>query len=292
MACGVAAYVCWGFFPLYWPLLEPATPLEVLAHRVVWSMVFVLVLITALRKWPAMLAIARNGPLMVALAAASVMMAANWGVFIYGVTNEHVIETSLGYFINPLVTVLLAVFVLHESLRPAQWAAVGVGAIAVVVLTLDYGRLPWIALAVALTFAAYGFLKKRADLGAAVGLGMETAILFPIAVAYLAFLAATGTLTFGHHGGANVALLIGTGLVTAIPLLLFSGAATGMSLTTLGVLQYLGPIIQFIAGLTIFGEDMPATRWIGFALVWCALVMFTLDALRSHRRAAQPQQPC
>ncbi|AWB94209.1 EamA family transporter RarD [Aeromicrobium chenweiae] len=283
-AFGVAAYLCWGFFPLYWPLLEPAGSLEILAHRFVWSMVFVLVAITAMGKWRTFLAIAHDRRMMLILAAASVVIAGNWGGFIYGVTNGHVIETSLGYFINPLVTVMLGVFVLKETMRPAQWVAVAIGTIAVVVLTVDYGRLPWVALLVAFSFAAYGFLKKKADLGAFEGLGMETAILFPVALAFLVFLQVRGDLAFGHEGAGNVALLVGTGVVTAIPLLLFGAAATRLSLTTIGLLQYLGPIIQFIAGLTIFDEDMTGARWVGFVLVWTALVVFTADAVLSRRR--------
>ncbi len=281
---GVAAYLCWGFFPLYWPLLDPAGSLEILAHRFVWSMVFVLVAITVMGRWTAFRAIARDRRLMLILAAASVTIAGNWGGFIYGVTNGHVIETSLGYFINPLVTVLLGVFVLKETLRPAQWFAVAIGASAVVVLTIDYGRLPWVALLVAGSFAIYGFLKKKADLGAFEGLGMETAILFPVALAFLVALQLRGELAFGHEGPLNVTLLIGTGVVTAIPLLMFGAAATRLSLTTIGLLQYLGPIIQFIAGLTIFGESMTPARWAGFVLVWLALVIFTADALNNRRR--------
>jgi chloramphenicol-sensitive protein RarD len=281
---GVAAYLCWGFFPLYWPLLEPAGSLEVLAHRFVWSMVFVLIAITVMRKWRPFLVIARDRRLMLILTAASITIALNWGGFIYGVTNGHVIETSLGYFINPLVTVLLAVFVLKEHLRPAQWTAVAVGIVAVVVLTVDYGRLPWVALLVAFSFATYGFLKKKADLGAFEGLGMETAILFPVALAFLITLQFRGELSFGHEGPGNVALLVGTGVVTAIPLLMFGAAATRLSLTTIGILQYLGPIIQFITGLTIFDEDMTGPRWAGFVLVWLALVIFTADAISNRRR--------
>ena len=284
VALGAAAYLCWGFFPLYWPLLEPAGALEVLAHRFVWSMVFVLVAITVMGRWAQFRAIARDRRLMLILTAASVTIAVNWGGFIYGVTNGHVIETSLGYFINPLVTVLLGVFVLKETLRPVQWIAIAIGASAVVVLTVDYGRLPWIALMVAFSFAAYGFLKKKADLGAFEGLGMETAILFPVALTFLVVLQLRGSLTFGHDGPANVVLLMGTGVVTAIPLLLFGAAATRLSLTTIGLLQYLGPIIQFIVGLTIFGEDMTAARWAGFVIVWLALVVFTTDATVHRRR--------
>ena len=284
MALGVAAYLCWGFFPLYWPLLEPAGALEILAHRIVWSLGFVLALIAVTGRWRAFVAIARNRRLMLALALASVTIALNWGGFIYGVTNGHVIETSLGYFINPLVTVLLGVFVLRETLRPAQWVAVGIGAAAVVVLAVDYGRPPWIALLVAFSFATYGFLKKKADLGTFEGLGMETLILAPFALAFLVVLQLRGDLAFGHEGVGNVLLLIGTGVVTSVPLLLFGAAATRLSLSTVGLLQYLGPVLQFILGLLVFDESMSTARWAGFVLVWTALVIFTVDAVRSRQR--------
>lgn len=282
---GVSAYLCWGFFPLYWPLLDPASSMEVLAHRFVWSMVFVLVAISLMGAWGRFIAIARDRRLMAILTGAAVVIAVNWGSFIYGVTHDHVIETSLGYFINPLVTVLLGVFVLKETLRPVQWLALAVGTSAVVVLAVDYGRLPWIALLVAFSFASYGFLKKKADLGSFEGLGMETLILTPVAVGYLLFLQATGDLAFGHEGAGNTTLLIGTGVVTAIPLLLFGAAATRLTLTTIGLLQYLGPFIQFVLGLTIFDEAMTTARWAGFVLVWLALVIFTADGLLNRRRA-------
>ncbi len=281
---GVAAYLCWGFFPLYWPLLDPTSSVEILAHRVVWSLFFCAFLLTVTNKWSAFRRIWTERRLLPILAFASVAVAINWGVFIYGVTNDHVIETSLGYFINPLVTVLLGVFVLRETLRPIQWFAVGVGSLAVVVLTVDYDRLPIIALAVAFSFATYGFLKKKANLGAVEGLTMETAILAPVALIYLVGLQLHGSLTFAHEGVGNVLLLMLTGVVTAIPLLLFSGAATRLSLTTVGLLQYLGPIVQFILGLLVFDEDMTGARWTGFVLVWLALVIFTADAVANRRR--------
>ena len=289
MGFGVAAYLCWGFFPLYWPLLDPAGSLEVLAHRFVWSLVFVLLAITVMGRWSHFATIARDRRLLGILAAASVVIALNWGGFIYGVTNGHVIETSLGYFINPLVTVLLGVFVLKELLRPAQWVAVGIGALAIVVLAVDYGRLPWIALLVAFSFAAYGFLKKKADLGAFESLGMETLILSPVALGFLVALQLRGALTFAHEGTTNSLLLAGTGVVTAIPLLLFGAAATRLTLTTIGLLQYLGPILQFMFGLWLFDEQMSTARWVGFVMVWLALVIFTWDALRSRRRVLHPE---
>lgn len=290
---GVGAYLCWGLFPLYWPLLEPAGSLEILAHRVVWSLVFVVGLLTVTGRWSQFLAILRQPRLLAWLSLASVVIAVNWGAFIYGVTHERVIETSLGYFINPLVTVMLGVVLLGERLRRLQWAAVGLGAVAVTILTIDYGRVPTIALAVATSFAIYGFVKKKLDLGTVEGLGAETMLLTPVALAYLAWLTLDGSLAFGHEGWGNVALLVGTGVVTAIPLLLFGAAATRLSLTTIGLLQYLGPALQFILGLVVFGEEMTGPRWIGFVLVWSALVLFTTDAVQNRRRrsAIEPVEP-
>ncbi len=284
LALGAGAYLCWGLFPLYWPLLEPASSLEALAHRVVWSLLFVAVLLTATRRWAAFRVLWRDPVRLLFLGLASVVIAINWGAFIWGVTNDHVIETSLGYFINPLVTVLLGVVLLGERLRPVQWVAVGVGTVAVVVLTLDYGRLPYVALTVAASFAVYGFLKKRAQLGAVESLAVETALLSPVALAYLVYLQVAGELVFAHHGTGNALLLAATGIVTAVPLLLFGGAATRLSLTSLGLLQYLGPILQFVFGLLVFDEQMSGARWAGFVLVWLALVLFTADAVGSRRR--------
>lgn len=280
---GVAAYLCWGLAPLYWPLLAPAGALEALAMRIVWSMLFVAVLLSVTRRWKAFRTIWRNPVQIGWLTLASLVIAVNWFGFIYGVTHGRVIEVSLGYFINPLVTVLLGVVLLKESMRPAQWAAVGIGGAAVVLLTVDYGRLPVIALTVAGSFAIYGFVKKRARLGAVEALGAETLILTPVAFGYLGWLESTGDLVFGHAGTLNAALLAGTGVVTAIPLLFFAGAATRLPLSALGLLQYLGPVLHFVLGLVVFLEPMSGVRWIGFVLVWSALMIFTADALRSAR---------
>lgn len=293
MPFGVAAYLCWGLFPLYWPLLSPAGSLEILAHRVIWSLIFVAGLLTVTHRWRQFTTILRQPRLLAWLSLASAAIAVNWGAFIYGVTNERVIETSLGYFINPLVTVMLGVLILGERLRRLQWAAVGLGAVAVTVLTIDYGRLPTVALAVATSFAIYGFVKKKLDLGTVEGLGAETLLLAPVALAYLIWLGAGEALVFGQEGAWHVVLLVGTGVVTAIPLLLFGAAATRLSLTTLGLLQYLGPALQFVLGLVVFGEEMTGPRWIGFLLVWSALVLFTTDAARNRRRRTpvEPVEP-
>ncbi len=282
---GASAYLSWGFFPLYWPLLAPAGSVEILSHRIVWSLLLVVGLIAVTRTWARLGAILRDRRRMIYLSVGSVAIALNWGAFIYGVTHGHVIETSLGYFMNPLVTVLIGIVFLGERLRLAQWVALAVGFIAVIVLTIDYGRLPYIALVLAFSFATYGFTKNKANLGAVEGLTMETAILTPVALAYLIWLQTQGTLAFGHEGSLNVILLVATGIVTAIPLLLFGGAATRLRLSTLGLLQYLTPVMQFVLGLLVFHEAMTGPRWVGFFLVWTALVIFTADAIAGRRRS-------
>jgi chloramphenicol-sensitive protein RarD len=283
---GVAAYLLWGLFPLYWPLLKPAKPVEILAHRIVWSVVVLVgvLLLTTGFRWARH--IGRRRALL--LAAAAVLITMNWGAYIYGVNSGHVVETSLGYFINPLVTVALAVLLLHERLRRAQWMAVGIGALAVVVLAIAYGRPPYIALWLACSFGLYGLLKKRVGLDGAQSLSVETGFLVLPALAYLAYLGASGKGTFTSEGLDHAALLAGGGIATAIPLILFGAAAIRIPLTTVGLLQYLAPIMQFLIGVFVRGEDMPASRWAGFALVWIALTVFTVDAVRSLRRPLSP----
>ncbi|MFI0791644.1 EamA family transporter RarD [Micromonospora rubida] len=282
---GLGAYLLWGFFPLYFKLLQPAGPLEILAHRIVWSMVFVTLLLAALRNIGFLRALARRPRALAGIAAAAVLIAINWGTYIYGVNSERVVETALGYFINPLVSVLLGVTVLRERLRPAQWLALGIGAAAVGVLTVDYGRLPWLALTLAVSFAGYGLVKKQLGLPAAEGLFVESAVLALPALGYLGWLATAGGLRFGHVSAGHTALLVLAGAATAIPLLFFAGAANRLPLTALGMLQYVAPILQLGCGVLIFHEPMPPARLAGFALVWLALVVFTTDALR-HARAA------
>jgi chloramphenicol-sensitive protein RarD len=282
---GLAAYTCWGVFPLYFKLLRPAGAVEIVAHRIIWSLVTVALLLTALRGWRPVSRLVRRPRILGGVALAAAFIAVNWGVYIYGVNTDRVVETSLGYFINPLVTVLLGVLVLREHLRPGQWVALAVGAAAVTVLTVDYGRLPWIALALAFSFGSYGFMKKRLGLPAAEGLFLESAALLVPALAYATALAVRGTATFGHVSVAHTVLLIGSGVLTAGPLLLFAGAANRIPLTALGILQYLTPTIQFGIGVLVFHEPMPAARLAGFALVWAALTIFTWDTLRAARRA-------
>jgi chloramphenicol-sensitive protein RarD len=283
---GVAAYLLWGLFPLYWPLLKPARPAEILAHRIVWSIVVVAAVLAATSGFRWARSLGRRRTLLLALAAA--LITVNWGVYIYGVNSGHVVETSLGYFINPLVTVALAVTLLRERLRPAQWAAVATGALAVLVLAVDYGRPPYIALTLAFSFALYGFVKRQVGIDGAQSLAVETGFLFLPALGYLVFLGATGDGTFTSEGAGHAALLAGGGIATAIPLILFGAAAIRVPLTTLGLLQYLAPVMQFLIGVLVRGEAMPLSRLAGFALVWIALAVFTVDAIRALRRPLSP----
>jgi chloramphenicol-sensitive protein RarD len=281
---GAAAYTMWGLFPLYWPLLEPAGAVEILAHRVAWSLVTMVALVFLVRRTRSMRALLADRRTRLILTGAAIVIAVNWGTYIWGVNNEHVVETSLGYFINPLVTVLMGVVVLSERLRPLQWVALGIAAFAVVGLTVEYGRPPWVALALAFSFGLYGLAKKQAGAGAVESLTFETVVLTPVALGYIGYLVWSGTSEFGSNGAGHVVLMALTGVVTAIPLICFGAAATRVSLTTIGLLQYLAPTIQFALGVLLFREPMPTMRWVGFGLVWVALVIFTVEAVNHRRR--------
>jgi chloramphenicol-sensitive protein RarD len=284
LALGATAFGLWGLFPLYWPLLEPADATEILAHRVVWSLVFSMLLVLVLRRTGALRAIWRQPRLRVAMTAAGVVIGFNWFTYIWGVNNGHVVETSLGYYINPLVTVLLGVALLGERLRRWQWTALGIASVAVIVLTLELGRPPWVSLVLAFSFGTYGLLKKTATVGPFEGLAYEGAVLFPVAAGYLIWLSSVGQATGWSQGPGHVALLATTGVVTVIPLLCFAGAANRISLSTVGLLQYIAPTLQFVIGVFVYDEAMPVERWIGFALVWVALIILTADSLATLRR--------
>jgi chloramphenicol-sensitive protein RarD len=280
---GIGAYALWGFMPLYIKLLLPAGPVEVLAHRVIWSVAVVMVVLFAVRGWRPLWRLAGRPAALGAVALAAGILAVNWGIYIYGVNADRVVETALGYFINPLVVVLLGVGVLSERLRAAQWIAVGIGGTAVAVLTVAYGRIPYIALTLALSFAAYGLLKKRLGLPAAQGLFVESAVLALPALGYLGWLVWRAESTFAAISPGHTALLVAAGAVTAIPLLFFAGAANRIPLTGLGMLQYIAPILQLGCGVLIFHEPMPPAHLAGFALVWVALTVFTIDGIRHAR---------
>lgn len=292
LTLGLGAYFLWGLLPLYFPLLAPAQPVEIIAHRVVWSLVLCLLLLTATRGLPSLRAVLASRAATATLATAGALIATNWLVYVHGVLSGHTVDAALGYYINPLVMVALGVTVLGERMRTTQWVALGLGGVAVVVITVGMGRLPWIALVLALSFGLYGLVKNRVGrtVGAVASLTVETAAMTPLAVAYLAFLAVDDRLTLAR-GGWHAAALVALGVVTAVPLLLFGGAARRLPLSVVGMLQYLTPTMQFVIALAVFGEEMTAARWVGFALVWMALAILTVDGVRSNRAPRPAGRP-
>jgi chloramphenicol-sensitive protein RarD len=283
---GLAAYLMWGLFPLFFPLLKPATPIEILAHRVLWTLVFMVVLLVVLRRWAWVAAIVRDRRRLLILSVASLVIAINWGVYIWAVNNDHVVEAALGYYINPLVTVLIGVVLLRERLRTAQWVAVGLATCAVLALTVDLGRPPWIALVLAFSFATYGLMKNQVRMPAIESLTVETALLVLPAAGVLAVVEASGKGTFGTSSVGQTVLLISLGVVTAVPLVLFGAAASRVPLSTMGLMQYLTPTLQFLIGVLVVHEQMSTGRWLGFAMVWLALLVFSVDSLRTARAGA------
>ncbi len=288
----IAAYGLWGVLPLYFLVLQPAGAVEIVAWRILFSLLFCALIITATRKWRALVAILRQPRIVITMGLAAVFIFINWQVYVFATLDGKVIEASLGYFINPIVTVLLGVIVLRERLRKAQWVAVATSLVAVVVLAVNYGALPWISLVLAFSFGLYGLIKNR--VGAAVdavsGLAIETAWLVPVAVVQLAIVGTGAGLTFGTVSLAHSLLLISAGVVTAVPLLLFAAAARRLPLVYLGLIQYLAPVLQFIVGAFVLGENMPPARWIGFGLVWVALVILSVDVVASARLTRQSRR--
>ena len=279
---GVSAYSLWGAFPLYWPLLEPASPLEIVSHRAVWTLVFCFIVLAATKALKSTLVTLKRPTVAVKLFLSSLLISINWLVYIWATNNEHVVEASLGYYINPLIIIGFGVIFLKEKMRPLQWAAVSIATLGVLVLTFDYGRLPWIALALAVSWGSYGLIKKQLGLGALEGLAIETFISSFFYLAYLVYIGNQGTGQFGQSWGLTV-LLISAGAVTAIPLLLFNGSTNRLPFTTIGLLQYITPTLQFSIGVWVLNEDMPTARWIGFLIIWAALVTLAIDLIRSSR---------
>ncbi|MET0135979.1 MAG: EamA family transporter RarD [Kibdelosporangium sp.] len=274
----VGAYVLWGTFPLYFAALEPAGPVEILIHRVLWTAVFGMLLLVGLRRLRGL-----RTAFSLKLTLAAVAIAVNWLVYVYGVHSGQVVETALGYFLNPLLTVVLGVVVMRERLRAAQWVAVGIGVLAGTVLTVDYGRLPWIAITLAIAFATYGVLKKSVPVPAIEGVTVETLVLAPVALVYTFFFAGVDGNTFAHGTTWHTVLLVLAGPVTGIPLLFYAGAAKRLPLTMMGLLQYITPVLQLTLGLVVFHEPMPPVRLLGFGLVWLALVVLSVDGVRQNR---------
>lgn len=289
---GFLAYAMWGVLPIYFHALAPASSWEILAHRIVWSLLLT-VLVWAWKRDLSWLRTLLRRPRHVALLVlASFFLAINWGVFIYAVTMGNVLESSLGYFINPLFLVLMGVLLLGERMSRLQWMALGFGTLAVAVITLDYGRPPWIALTLASSFAIYGYIKKQigAHIGALESMTIETVVLTPFAVAGIAWIEWSGRGTFLTEGPAHTLLIMALGLATAIPLILFAAAASRIPLTTMGLLQYLAPVGQFLTGVLILDEVVPAPRWVGFTLVWIGLVVLTVDMLRKGQRTRRTRR--
>jgi chloramphenicol-sensitive protein RarD len=284
LAAALAANLLWGLFPLYWPLLKPATPVEILAHRIVWSLLFVVALLAVARKLGSMRRLLRDRRSILVLTGAALFQGLNWGMYITAVNSGQVLQASLGYFITPLLAVLLAVVLLGEKLRRTQWVAVSLGVIAVVVLTVDYGHPPWLALGLGICFAGYGFLKRTAACGAIEGVAVETGVLVAPALGYIVWLSAQGDATFAVDDPGRVALFVSSGLLTLLPLLFFGAAATRLTFTSLGLLQYVAPVLQWVIGVAVVHEAMPLSRLLGFALIWCALVVLALDGWRGTRQ--------
>jgi len=279
---GISAYSLWGAFPLYWPLLEPANPLEIVSHRAVWTLVFCFIVLAVTKALKSTLATLKRPKIAAKLFLTSLLISINWLVYIWATNNGHVVEASLGYYINPLIIIGFGVILLKEKMRPLQWAAVTIATIGVLVLTIDYGRLPWIALALAVSWGSYGLIKKQLGLGALEGLAIETLISGFFYLGYLIYIGNQGTGQFGHHWGLTL-LLMSAGAITAIPLLLFNGSATRLPFTTIGLLQYITPTLQFSVGVWIRHEDMPPARWVGFLIIWVSLTTLAIDLVRSGR---------
>jgi chloramphenicol-sensitive protein RarD len=288
----LCSYGMWGFLPLYFLLLAPSGGFEIVAWRVLFSLVFCAALILATRSWGPLRSALRNRRTLWTMGLAGVLIYINWQTFVLGALSGHVVETALGYFINPIITVLLGVLVLHERLRAAQWTAVLISLAAVVVLSVGYGRVPWISLILAFSFGLYGLIKKRVGghLDALSGLTLETMWLAPVAIVQLVAVSLISGLTFGTVSPLHTIALIGSGVITAVPLLFFAAASRRLPLTTMGLVQYVAPVLQFIAGVAILHEPMPPERWLGFGLVWLALIVLTIDMIaagRAERRRAR-----
>lgn len=292
-AYAAGAYLLWGVLPLYFLLLVPASPWEIVAARVLFSFVFCVLLLTVTRGWRRIAVIIRSPRLLGWTALAGALIYVNWQVFLIGTLTGNVVETSLGYFINPIATVLLGVFVLHERIRRLQWVAIGIAVVAVAVIIVAYGSFPWIALSLTASFGIYGLVKKK--IGPAVdavsGLTLESFWLLPVAIVQLIIVAQTTGITFGNVSAWHTLLMLFAGIATAVPLLLFAAGTRRINLTVIGMIQFMTPIMQFLTGVLILHEPMPSERWIGFVIVWVAVGVFIVDLLLSTRSLAHRYPP-
>jgi len=285
---GIGAYMLWGLFPIYWKFLHNVPALQVIGHRIGWSFIMLVTYILLKGQWKAFRSAAFKWKTISIYSIAGVLLTFNWLIYVWGVNAGFIVETSLGYFINPLLSVSLGVLFLRERLRPMQWIPVGLAAIGVGYLTFVYGRLPWIALSLAFTFGFYGFVKKLSPLGSLYGLTLETGLVFPVALIYLGNLGVKGTGAFLYDGMFINMVLIGAGLVTTIPLLMFASAAKQIPLTVVGLLQYIAPTLQFLIGVFVYKEPFDLAHFIGFAIVWVALIIFAVESFMANRAPVQP----
>lgn len=287
---GAGAYLMWGVFPIYFKAIQNVPAVEIVFHRIAWSFVFTAILITIKKNWEHIRPAVRAPKTLAVYLIAACLLAVNWGVYVWAVNAGHVVEASLGYFINPLLSVALGVLLLREKLRLFQWIPIALAAAGVLYLTLQYGAPPWISLALATSFGLYGLMKKLAPLGSLEGLTLETAILFLPALGYLLFAESQGTGSFGHIGLTGTLLLAFTGVVTSLPLLLFASAARQIPLSLLGILQYIAPTCQFLLGVLLYREPFTQAQFVGFAAIWAALLMFTAESYLISRRTATQSQ--
>ena len=285
---GIGAYILWGFFPIYWKVLHEVSALQVIGHRIGWSFIVLIIFILITKQWQEFRSVAFSPKTIVMYTVAGVLLSINWLIYVWGVNAGFIVETSLGYFINPLLSVLLGVLFLRERLRPAQWIPVILAAVGVIYLTVVYGRPPWIALSLAFSFGFYGLVKKLAPLGSLYGLTLETAIVFPIALVYLIFVETNGTGAFLHNGVRIDLFLAGAGIVTTIPLLMFASAAKQIPLTMVGILQYIAPTLQFLIGVFLYKEPFDRSHLIGFGIVWVALIIFWVENFTANRMPVEP----
>lgn len=282
-----SAYILWGLFPIYWKALQDVPSLQILAHRIVWSLVFVGLILTVRHNWSWLRGTLHRPRVLLTFTVSGILLAVNWFTYIWGVNSGFIVETSLGYFINPLVNVLLGYLILKERLRPAQWLALSIALGGVLYLTFSYGSFPWIAITLAFSFGTYGLLRKTAVLNSAEGLFLETAVLFLPAIGFLLLQEARGVGAFGNASLSTNILLIGAGVVTSVPLLLFAAGARRITMTTLGLLQYTAPTLQFLIGVLIYDEPFGPARVIGFSLIWLALILYTAETLIYRRRSQE-----
>ncbi len=277
---GIGSYLIWGLFALYWPLLKPSNSIEIVAHRAVWTFVLCIIVLLGMGRFKSTFALLKNRRIAIRLSISTLLVSVNWLVYIWGVNHGHVVECALGYYINPLIIIAFGVFLLKEKMRKLQWVSVGIATLGVLILAIDYGRPPWIAFALAASWGSYGLVKKQLGLNALEGLAIETTLSLIPYGAYLIYLGSKGTGQFGHHIGLTT-LLIFAGVATAVPLLMFNASTNTLKFTIIGLLQYITPSVQFIIGVAVRHEAMTTGRWIGFLIVWVALITLGYDLVRS-----------